>query len=391
MLKHSIRIALLAALLQLAPSWASVQGNDACQALVAEGYALQAQGKGREAWESFQRARKADPAASMPVAAMANMLAQAAEHAPADQVAGLNQQAESLAHDALRIDSQDPLAQETLRILLDGGTPLHTPNADAARAMNEGEALFQQQRFAEALAKYELAAERDPLYSEAWVMAGDCFYGRKEWGEAARRFRKATEIAPLNAQAWRFLSDALFQQGDHEGALAALLNGIGAQPSQLPNWDKLDAMMKMEGTPLKRLALERKARAKRDPATGKTSIEISAAPGKDSTDFSVWLLLAMSESSQENAAAAAPATPFRKEVMAWQTALLVAAESEQSGKSKLTEPALLTMQKLAHDQQLEAAILLLMYRESYRADFEAWKRAHPDGIKAFVATYGLRP
>jgi hypothetical protein len=32
-----------------------------------------------------------------------------------------------------------------------------------------------------------------------------------------------------------------------------------------------------------------------------------------------------------------------------------------------------------------------MYRESYRPEFEQWKRAHPDGVQAFVAAYGLRP
>ena len=41
--------------------------------------------------------------------------------------------------------------------------------------------------------------------------------------------------------------------------------------------------------------------------------------------------------------------------------------------------------------QLEAALLLLTYRESYRAEWEAWKRDHPQGLRKFVDTYGLQP
>jgi hypothetical protein len=35
--------------------------------------------------------------------------------------------------------------------------------------------------------------------------------------------------------------------------------------------------------------------------------------------------------------------------------------------------------------------MLLQYRESWRAEFEAWKKANPNGIRKFVNTYALRP
>jgi hypothetical protein len=46
---------------------------------------------------------------------------------------------------------------------------------------------------------------------------------------------------------------------------------------------------------------------------------------------------------------------------------------------------------LARADQLETALLLLEYKESYRAEFEAWKKAHPDGIRKFIDTYALQP
>ena len=72
---------------------------------------------------------------------------------------------------------------------------------------------FNQKRYKEALVEYEKAAQSDPLYSTAWVFAGDCYFAEQHWSEAETRFRKAAEIEPLNGQALRFLSDSLAQQG----------------------------------------------------------------------------------------------------------------------------------------------------------------------------------
>ncbi|TFW27891.1 tetratricopeptide repeat protein [Massilia horti] len=392
MRKNSIWIALLAALLHLGPVSGKVIGNDACQALVDKGHALLAQGKFREAWDTFQLARKEDPEASMPVAAMANLLYELARGTPADKAPELQRQAEAAAREALKLDERDPLAQETLRALMDDlPAPLHVPTAEASAAFNEGEALFHQKRYPEAIAKYELAAKLDPLYSTAWVMAGDGYYAQRQWHEAELRFRKATEIEARNSQAWRFLSDALLMQGERRRAEAALYNGIAAHPSQVPNWDKLEMLLRAEGMDLKRLELGHRANVKRDPATGHVNITLNYGDEKETTDHLVWLALALAESAEQKDADDKPLSPFRRQLVAWQLAMETAAKARANGKGDLTDPGLLAMEKLVKAGQLEPAVLLLMYREAYRTEFEDWKRAHPDGIKAFIAAYGLRP
>ena len=57
----------------------------------------------------------------------------------------------------------------------------------------------------------------------------------------------------------------------------------------------------------------------------------------------------------------------------------------------MSDPALLAMQGLARDGQLEPAIFVLLYKESYRPEYERWLAAHPGGVKAFIDRYGLRP
>lgn len=378
-----------AALIHAAPALAAVHCNTACESIMDEGRVLRAQGKLREAWAAFQRAHQADPGASEPVSTMANMLAVTADSIPADKAPAMRRQAEAMAREALRIDEHDPLAEETLRVLLDEQpAPLHVPTPEAVQAKAEGEALFAEKRFPEALAKYELAAQRDPLYSTAWVFAGDCFFMQKQWHEAEIRFRKATEIEPLNGQAWRFLSDTLVIQGSRKAGEAALYGGIAAQPNQGPNWDKLELLMKHEGLSLRRLVLVRQARFTGPDKAGKPTIELTEADAGREPDQAFWLMHALAVAK---AAKQPQASPYQVELQAWQAAFKMVAEERAKGAPVPSDPGLIAMEKLAADGKLEPALLLLMYRESYRPELEAWKQTHPDGIRAFVVATGLRP
>jgi len=79
------------------------------------------------------------------------------------------------------------------------------------------------------------------------------------------------------------------------------------------------------------------------------------------------------------------------ELAVWKAAMNVADEIAANGGEALTDPGLIAMHTLAKADQLEAALLILRYKESYRPEFEAWKKAHPNGIRKFVDTWGLQP
>jgi tetratricopeptide (TPR) repeat protein len=370
----------------------AVQLNKAAETLMNESHVLRAQGKNQEAFNKLAAAAQADPAASLPLSGMANMLADVAKGTPGEDAVKFRQRAEALARQALKLEPDDPVAQEVLRELEDDKPlPLHTPSPAAEALLHEGEVLFTSKKLDEALLKYERAAQIDPQYSTAWIYAGDCFFVQQKWAEAETRFRKGVEVEPLNAQGWRFLADALIRQDKRGAAEEALIGGIAAQPSQLPNWGRLAQMRDAAGFPLMRLQLVRKAKGELDPATGKLNITID--PSIDSSDMSkqadgmVWLTLAAKQALSRKAGA----TPFAYELSSWRAAMEVADKMAADGKDELTDPALKTMQMLAKADQLEAALLLLQYKESYRPEFEAWKKANPKGIRKFIDTYGLQP
>jgi tetratricopeptide (TPR) repeat protein len=397
----SLSLSLSFSLLCFAPTAsAQLPINDAAAALVKEGDTQLFQRKPAEAIRSYQAAMKADATSSVPLSKLANALyLLSLLQTDAAKKSEWRAQSEGLAQQALKLQPRDPLAQEVLRLLSEEKpAPLHEPTERALNLKHEGEQLFIAGKLDQAREKYLQAAQADPLYSSAWIYAGDCYFAQKKWAEAEELFRKGVTIEPLNSQGWRFLSDALGAQGKRAAAEEALLNGIAAQPSQMPNWGKLAHLRAAAGTPLKPLGLVRKASVTLDPATGKPTVKLdstfSGGPGEQKTaDGGAWLMLAMREANirVKNREDNVTSTPFAIELASWEGAMKVVDEVEAKGGEALTDPGLIAMQMLAKADQLEAGLLILRYKESYRPEFEAWKKAHPNGIRKFVDTWGLQP
>jgi tetratricopeptide (TPR) repeat protein len=387
------RILFLAVLLAFGspPAFAAVSCGEPCQRLIHEARALEGQGKYQEALGKYRAAQKADPQASLPLAMESGLMLQLTAKVAPEQVGVLRDAARGLARRALALAPDDPIARETLRVLDDDGpSPLHEANAEAAPLVNEAESYFAQRNYREALKKYQAAMKADPQLSFAWVGAGDCYYEQQDWANAESLFRRATEIEPRNSHAWRYLADTLFNLGKFDAVEAALLSAIVADPSQHPNWIKLASIRERQGMPLKRLALQRGVRVVVNE-DGKYTVNIDepVAKKQDTPDFGMRLMLGVSEVKLRGENKAAQAWDI--ELTSWREALLVADELKANTGQDLSDPALRQIQAMARDGQLEPAILILMFRQSYRPALEAWVAAHPRGVKEFIDRYGVRP
>jgi tetratricopeptide (TPR) repeat protein len=392
-----IRIFGLSLLLALAAPAAFAQNlcGAPCRQMLDKGLVLEAQDKYQEALDTYRAAQKAEPLASSPFAMEAGLLFNLSTRVKPELSREWRDGARAQAERALKLWSDDPVAQEVLRRLDDDAPePLHVPNAQAERLYAEAETQFGQQHYEQALQKYRAATQADPQFSIAWVDAGDCYFRQKDWTHAEALFRRATEIEPRNSRAWRYLADALIQQDKRDAAEAALLSAIAADPSQRPNWSKLAAMREADGQPLQSLALRRGVQVA-PGADGKYAVGISDLDNSDldNPDFGVRLMLGAVEARlrNEDKAAGTSRSAYAIELKAWREALGMVDEVSAKSGSPLSDPAFVRMRALAREGQLEPAILLLTFRHAYRPDLEAWLAAHPGGVKAFVDRVRLQP
>jgi tetratricopeptide (TPR) repeat protein len=227
------------------------------------------------------------------------------------------------------------------------------------------------------------------------VYAGDCDFTRKDFAQAATLFRKAVQIDPLDEKGWRYLADALLSLGKLAEAREALVAGISAFPRYLPTWSSL-ADLPGPGPAWKSLGLKPKAKAVKDLKTGKFTVvldqDLLKGRDKDAADTAVWLAFAMTQVVKETKEKAGEpiSSPFKAMLEAWTTTLKVA-EDLVKGGHRLTDPVLLQMQAFRKAGDLEPCLLLLAFKGSYRDDFEAWKKAHPTGVRTFLETYRIKP
>ncbi|MBC3872946.1 tetratricopeptide repeat protein [Undibacterium flavidum] len=354
-----------------------------------------------EALEKFSLASKADPKASGPWSHTAALYLFASTKTDPQYIEEYRDRARAAASRALELFVGDPLAQETLRSLAAPSTPGITPaNREAMDSFNEAERLFQSRDFLAAINKYEKAFALDPTFAEAILYAGDCYFQLAKFDEAEIRYRKSIDINPRNFQAWRFLAHAQTKMGRPiEMVKLSLLKSIEIQPNYLPAWDQYSALTQISDRPLQALNAKRPVHLKVNNKDGAQNYTIEIDPKIDAkggdVDSAIWLqygiskanFLAAKKSGDANVKSMSKVTsPFDTERLSWKSIFY-----EEHENAKLRDPLLQQLRQFVKDGQIEAAIFIFFFDESYRTEFESWKKMHPLGIQQFIEKYALRP
>jgi len=371
-----------ALLLPMAASAQLYMGNEQSEALRKEGEAFEQQDQLKEAMARYAAAFAADRKASLPVARMAYLylrLSQAAQDGKAEAYRG---EASKAALTAINIDGNNTLAMEVLRQLDDPQPQArYQPGKASHAAMQEGEALFHAKKYPEAIAQYQQALALDARNVDAIVYLGDCYFAQGDYLKAEKIFLQATQSEPLLGIAWRFLFDTQMRLSKLKDAETSALGAIAARPSELPSWLRMGQLHAAWGQKLARLRLVPRARL----VAGTRNIEMDT--DQETPDSAAWLAYAMAQATES--IKPGKASPFEQELAAWTTAVLII--QELGTAARLKDEGLRQMIKFHEAGQLKAALFALRYREAWRPDFEAWKKAEPDGLKKFIDTFHIGP
>ncbi len=355
-------------------------GNEKSQALLAEGAVLERQGKAGDALSRYQAAMEADPKASLPISSIAGVYWQVGQstkdQAKRTEYLGI---AGAAARDALKLDAFNPVAMDILR-RLDDDQPqvVHKPSPEAMKAMQAAEDFFHAKQYDKAIVQYEQAIKLDPNFAEAVIFLGDCYFFKEDYVRAEQYFRRATVLNPRSGQAWRFLFDTFWKQGRLKDAEGASISALQALPSEKPSWPRVARARKEAGEKMTEFRFVR--RAKFDIKERR----IDLLPGMSQVEMAIWIAHVGGVAKDMDDP---KATPFSKELAGWTSAMTAMSELPEADRATVTDPALLDLLRFHQGGQLKPAILLLMYREAYRPEFEAWKKEAPDGIKRFIDTF----
>ncbi|BDU73193.1 tetratricopeptide repeat protein [Mesoterricola silvestris] len=291
--------------------------------------------------------------------------------------------------------------RSTLQVLLDDLHGRDYPDVGsrhpkAREAFKEAETFFGAKDYAKARTAYARALAQDPGFVLAMLYMGDTYHGDIGDPEALAWYRRAAQAQPNYPRAWRYLSDACIAAGQRREAEEALMARVASHPGNRLLWLKLADLRAQGGRPMRKLDFVPPFVPGWDK-DGKLSLKAT----NHFLDFAgkeIWpVLLAGSlgavkvEAKSAGQEAPPVGTPFQREIFFWTAALqALDAEARRTGEPP-RDRILGEFLRFRKDGQLEAALFLLRYQEAFRPEFEAWKKAHPGAVQAFIRDYGYRP
>lgn len=138
-------------------------------------------------------------------------------------------------------------------------TAFNTPSPDAVALHDQADALYEQERFDEAIALLDRAIAAAPGYAEAYNRRGACLLGIRDVDRAERDFAEALRLKPGMARALNNMGIVWRMREQHETALEYYTQALRADPGLVVAYENRGDLYLMLEQPEKALADYRKA------------------------------------------------------------------------------------------------------------------------------------
>lgn len=126
-------------------------------------------------------------------------------------------------------------------------------------ALEQGEVLLRQGRYADALARFDAVLSTDPSNRFAHLRSGISLLKAGRLPDAVARLRKAVLADPNQAECHYALADALYRSGDIAGSVPHWMEVARLQPRRVAAWSNLAGSLARTGEPAKALKAMRQA------------------------------------------------------------------------------------------------------------------------------------
>jgi tetratricopeptide (TPR) repeat protein len=291
---------------------------------------------------------------------------------------------------------KSPLLDSILdSIPADGGEEQkYSTNAEADRAMREGEAAFVKGNLDAALAAYQRALEHDPKLYEAALFAGDMYFKKGQGFKAAEWYERAIQIAPDRETAYRYSASPLMVAGKLEEARARYIEAIVAEPFNRLAWAGIARWAEAARVELGHPKIEVPTNVTTRKDAG-TTIELdpNTLLGKDD-GTAAWLgygLTRMSWAKEKFAKEFPGEKQYRHTLREEAEALRAVVESvkaqTQDKKIKTLDASLARLVKLHDEGLLEAYILFARVDEGISQDYFEYRKTNRDKLRRYLSEY----
>ena len=261
-------------------------------------------------------------------------------------------------------------------------------NAEANKAMAEGEAQFTSGNMDGAFASYQAALKLDPRCYYAALFSGDVRTSQQKWGEAEKWYQQAIKIDPNRETAYRYSATPLMRQGKTEEARDRYVEAYVIAPydklavSGIVQWAQ--ATKTQAGHPKLNIP------ATTVGADGKSNTTINVNPLNDDGSMA-WIAYSATreEWKKSKFAKAFPNASYRHTLLEEADALRSVVSMAKTLKPKSFDSEIAMIEKMDKDGVLEAYVLLAIPDRDVAEDHQEYLKNNRDKLKLYVVKYVL--
>lgn len=271
---------------------------------------------------------------------------------------------------------------------------------EAEELMLQGETVFAQGDYDEALKLYGEALKLDPTIYEAALFSGDMYLRKNDFPNAEIWYQKAIKINPNRETAYRYSATPLMKQKKYDEARERYIEAFIVEPFNRMSAVGLNQWAEATGAKLGHPKIEIPTSVSSDEE-GNTQINLGALlGGKDDDDSgAAWMMYGMTRAlwRSEEFAKKYPGEKYRhtlaEELDAMQSVLLMTDETNDKKKKKKKlnlSPALLKLKELNDKGLLAAYILLALADDGIVLDYPEYRNQNREKLRQYVREYVIQ-
>lgn len=290
--------------------------------------------------------------------------------------------------EAKKLGLTDP-ANDALISLLSGKPapsdpkrPNYSNNAEAEKAMIEGESFFAQSKYDEAVKLYEKALSLDPTIYHAANAAGNAFVAKGEWESAEKWYQRGIKIDPNRETAYRWSATPFMKQKKYDQARERYIEAFIVEPYSRMAPQGMNQWAEVTGSSLGHPQIDVPEFAFDAKGKAVPKSPISA----DDANVAPWISYIATRERWKNETFAQK--PYRHSLSEEAESLRAAVKSASDRKSPNKQFDVLAA--LDKEGLLESYILLALPDDGIAEDHPEYLKTNRDKLRQYVVKYVIQ-
>ncbi|MEP6703817.1 MAG: tetratricopeptide repeat protein [Acidobacteriota bacterium] len=264
--------------------------------------------------------------------------------------------------------------------------PTYSLNKEAEKLMQEGESLFVQSKYDEAIKRFEKVLELDPKVYQAAISGGDSYVSKSDWANAEKWYQRAIAIDPNRETAYRYSATPLMKQKKYDAARDRYVEAYITEPYSSMSPRGITQWAGVTGAKLERPAIEIPELT--FDAGGKATPKTPIKAGDASAPWLAYVTTREAWRKDKFAKTYPKETAYRHSVQEEVEALRAVIAAAKAQKSSSPEFALLT--KMDAEGVLEPYVLIALPDDDIAKEHAEYLKNNRPKLRQYFLNYVIQ-